>query len=199
MWLPKRINEYLNASVSRILFLPISTLMERKGFVPHPKTINISWPIYISYWLLFRWQHLKSHKQYESWKEIICIWVMDWHKKATSTIEGQDGSCSFDLRVVQIIDSRTQHTSTEPCHIITRNRVRTYILPTFYKHFLFSANKCNKTGDWKEKYHKNLCSFRMIEWVLARFRSNFSQNAIFNPSPPTYYKSLWIFHHFFLW
>lgn len=46
---------------------------------------------------------LKSHKQYKSLKEI-CIWVMNWHNKATSRIQGQDGSCSLDLRVVQIID-----------------------------------------------------------------------------------------------
>lgn len=40
---------------------------------------------------------------------------MDWHNKATSRTQGQDGKCSSDLRVVQIIDREELSIHQQKC------------------------------------------------------------------------------------
>lgn len=117
--------------------------------------------IYISHWLLFRWQqslNLQIIRISKRW-EIICSWNMGCHNR-------QDTRPWWKLQFwpysgPNYWQTRTRHASTEEVWLsIEENRVKAYILPTslwqIYKQFLFSAKNWNKDfGDQKKGQHKN--------------------------------------------
>lgn len=158
----KKMSDYINLNISCILFLPI--FLKRQGFVLHAKPINIWWPIYISYWLLFRWQQsLNPQKIWISkiW-EIIYSWVMACYNRQNTKSRWE----FWPYNGPNYWQTRTQHASTEVWLSTEENTVKTYILPTslwqIYKQFLFSVNNCSKDfGDQKKGQHKNPFSFRM--------------------------------------